>query len=288
MKVTRLFPISYCFGVIKAISDAHKIRDKYPDNDIYFFGDLVHNQNVINYFLNIGIKVVPFTEENAIQKLNNFKQDDIVIFSAHGHDARYEEILNKKGILFFDTTCIKVKKNLNLIKNTNREIIYVGKKGHPETFASLSYSNKIHLYDINDYGKFDYSGISDPNPLILNQSTLSIMEIKKIFDEIKSHFPDADFVDEICDASRVRQEKITSLKGKYDLIVVVGDRMSSNSVKLYKLSEENNKGSLTLMVNSSKELEKYDLTQFKDALIASGTSTPLETIKEVEEYLEGI
>lgn len=286
MKVNRLFPISYCFGVTKAINDALKIRKEYPNRDIYFFGDLVHNQKVINFFLELGIKVISFNESNAFDKLKQFNEDDIVIFSAHGHNKKYEEILKNKNITFFDTTCIKVKNNLDLISNSSNEIIYIGKKEHPETFASLSYSNHIFLYDINEFGKFDYSKIKDIHPLILNQSTLSINEIKNIFDDIKTHIPEATFVDEICDASRVRQTKIVSLPDDVDLIIIVGDTKSSNTTKLYNLSLEHNKNALTIMVNGSDELRKYDLSNYKNAIIASGTSAPLSLIEEVEKYLE--
>lgn len=288
MKIQRLMPISYCFGVTKAINDTLKIRKNYPDKDIYFFGDLVHNQKVINFFTELGIKVVSFNEENAFDKLHQFTSKDLVIFSAHGHDKKYEDILRKNNVTYFNTTCIKVKKNLDLIEQSKEEIIYIGKKEHPETFASLSYSDHIHLYDIRDLGNFDYSKVKETSPLILNQSTLSINEIKNIFEDIKNHLPKAKFVDEICDASRIRQTKIVNLDHSIDLIIVVGDTKSSNTTKLYNLSKEYNKFALTLMVNGSDELKQYDLSKYKNAIIASGTSAPLSLIEEVEKYLEEI
>lgn len=288
MKFTRLIPISYCFGVTKAINDTLKIRKEYPDKDIYFFGDLVHNQKVINFFESLGIKVVSFTENNAFEKLEDFKTNDIVIFSAHGHDKKYEDILNKKGIKYFDTTCIKVKKNLDLIKDSTKQIIFIGKKDHPETFASLSYSNNILLYDINNFGSFDFSLVKEKEPLILNQTTLSINEIKNIFLDIKNHIPKAKFVDEICDASRIRQTKIISINPSIDLVIVVGDKKSSNTTKLYNLSKEYNKHATSIMVNGIDDLKEYDLTKYKNALITSGTSAPLFLIEEVEKYLEEI
>lgn len=109
MEITRLTPISYCFGVTKAIDKALEIKYKFPDKNIYFFGELVHNENVIKYFNSLNIKAVPFTEFNALEILEQFTTDDVVIFSAHGHDKKYEEVLIKNNVTFFDTTCIKVK-----------------------------------------------------------------------------------------------------------------------------------------------------------------------------------
>lgn len=286
MEITRLTPISYCFGVTKAIDKALEIKNKFPDKNIYFFGELVHNENVIKYFKSLNIKAVPFTGFNALEILEQFTTDDVVIFSAHGHDKKYEEVLIKNKVTFFETTCLKVKKVLDQISTYDGEIIYVGKTGHPETIASLSYSDKIYLYDIAKDFKFNYSKVKTNAPLILNQSTLSILEIKNIFDDIKEHYKNAVFIDEICSASRIRQEKILHLDSSIDLVVVVGDKKSSNSTKLYNLSNDNNKNVLTIMVNSVSDLSKYNLRHYNKALIASGTSTPLETIKEIESYLE--
>ncbi len=285
MKTIKMSPISYCFGVTKAIGEALKIRKLYPDSNIYFFGDLVHNEKVIEFFNSLNINVIPFNKENAIEKLESFQKGDLVIFSAHGHNKSYEKILIDKGITFFDTTCIKVKKNLEIIKNSKKDVIFVGKNNHPETIASLSYSNKIHLYDISNNFKFDYSLIKDEDPLVVNQTTLSFIELNNIFSDIKLNLPKAKFIDEICDASRIRQQKILDLPKDVDLVIVVGDKKSSNSTKLYELSLKNNLNVKTLMVNDASELDCYDLTKYKVCLLASGTSTPISIIKRIEEYL---
>ncbi len=283
MKVEVLKPISYCFGVTKAIDTALKIREEHKNNNVYFFGDLVHNKNVIEYFEEKGIKVVPFNEENAFDQLAKFNQNDIVIFSAHGHNKKYEDYLNSKGIKFFDTTCIKVKQILNIIENSDREIIYIGKRKHPETFASLSYSDKIYLYE---YGKdFDFSKLKTDNPLVLNQSTLSFLELKEIFENIRKNLPKATIFDEICGAARIRQENILNLHDKFDLIVVIGDSNSSNSTKLFEISKSCNKKAKSIMVANLDEIKKLDLKEYKSAVLTSGTSTPLAIINAIEDYL---
>lgn len=284
MKVEILKPISYCFGVTKAIDTAFEIRNKYKDKNVYFFGDLVHNKNVINYFAEQGIKVVAFDEENAFEQLEKFTSQDIVIFSAHGHDKKYEDALKKNNVTFFDTTCVKVNQVLELIKNSDKEIIYIGKRKHPETFASLSYSQNIYLYE---YGKeFDFSILKTDDPLVLNQSTLSFLELAQTFEKIRKTLPKATIYDEICGAARVRQENILNLHDKYDLIVVIGDSNSSNSTKLYEISKKYNTKSETIMVADLKDIKKIDLKKYKSAVLTSGTSTPLAIINEILDYLK--
>ena len=283
MRVEVLQPISYCFGVTKAIDAALKIKEEHPNNNVYFFGDLVHNKNVIDYFKDKGIEVRSFNEENAFDQLAKFSKEDIVIFSAHGHNKKYEDFLNKRGVKFFDTTCVKVKRILNLIETSDREIIYIGKRKHPETFASLSYSSHIYLYE---YGSsFDFSKLKTDDPIVLNQSTLSFIELKQIFDDIQKTLPKATIYDEICGAARIRQENVLGLKDKFDLIVVVGDAKSSNTTKLFEISKKHNFNSTTIMVDNVEEIKKLDLSKFKSAVLTSGTSAPLVIIKQIEDYL---
>jgi 4-hydroxy-3-methylbut-2-enyl diphosphate reductase len=62
---------------------------------------------------------------------------------------------------------------------------------------------------------------------------MSFIEIKHIHEEILKHYKDAEIYNEICDASRLRQENIKLIPNECDLIVVVGDKKSSNSNKLF-------------------------------------------------------
>lgn len=283
MIVTKAMPISHCYGVTKAINTALEIRNKYKDKKIYFLGDLVHNQFVIDSFSKKNIKILKFKNDTFKEILNNIEQDSIVILSAHGHSKEIENYLNSKKIKFYDTTCDRVNRILHKIQNYKGEIIYIGKKGHPECEASLTYSNNIHLYDINS--SFDYTCLKSEEVLILNQSTLSLLELNSIFNDIKSNIKHPIFSDEICDATRIRQQKILDLDKSYDLVVIVGDKNSSNSTKLFELAMQNQQRK-NIMVNSLQELKEHDLKNCKKAYLTSGTSTPITLINEIEKYLK--
>lgn len=116
MLVNEIRPIGYCLGVIEAINKSFKIRKEYPSRKIYIFGLLVHNDAVTKLMNEHNIETIDTTLINPVNRLCSFNKDDIVIFTAHGHPDYYEEILNDKGVLFFDTTCTRVKKNISLIK----------------------------------------------------------------------------------------------------------------------------------------------------------------------------
>lgn len=288
MKVDRLEPIGFCFGVKKALGKLKEIKNDYSNNQIYLFGLLIHNDLVMKELENEGIKVIDYKKENALELLNKFKSDEIVVFSAHGHDKKYEEVLTKKGVKFFDLTCGIIKKNfLNIINNKEKEIIFIGDKNHHETIASLSYGKIIFLYDKKD-GDFDYSKIKTKDPLVLNQTTLSFIELKKIFDDIKRNIPEAIFTDELCNTARLRQEKTKLYSGDADLILVIGDKKSSNTTKLYDLANEFHKDKKILFLNSIEELKEHELKKYKKALLISGTSAPNSLVDQIEIYLKEI
>ena len=123
---------------------------------------------------------------------------------------------------------------------------------------------------------------------VVNQTTLSFLELEDIHKDIINHFPSAIIEDEICGATRVRQTRIASLNEDFDLFVIIGSLKSSNTDKLFQIAKEKYPSSLVLKVETEEELKKYDLSKCKKACLASGTSTPLSSIEEIEKYLKEI
>lgn len=284
MKIDIIQPSGYCFGVMNAINEAIKIKENYPFNNVYVLGELVHNEDVISFLNNHDIHtlVVNNNEEEILKNLNT---NDILIFSAHGHNEKLDELLKNKKITFFDTTCKNVRKNLDLIKeNIDKGIIYIGKENHAETKAAISISNKVVLYDL-DKG-VDFSKITFKEPIIINQTTLSFLELNNIHKEILENIPKANIIDEICPVTRIRQENIINLKKDYDLLIIIGSKTSSNTNKLYELALKYHQNKKVLMIGSKKELFNFDLSNYQHVAIFSGTSTPNEIINEVKQYLE--
>lgn len=284
MKIDIIQPSGYCFGVMNAINEAIKIKENYPFNNVYVLGELVHNEDVISFLNNHDIHtlVVNNNEEEILKKINT---NDILIFSAHGHNEKLDELLKNKKITFFDTTCKNVRKNLDLIKeNIDKGIIYIGKENHAETKAAISISNKVILYDL-DKG-LDFSKITFKEPIIINQTTLSYLELNNIHKEILENIPKANIIDEICPVTRIRQENIINLKKDYDLLIIIGSKTSSNTNKLYELALKYHQNKKVLMIGSKKDLFNFDLSNYQHVAIFSGTSTPNEIINEVKQYLE--
>lgn len=278
--ITLLKPIGHCFGVLKAIEIAKETKKKYTDKNIYVFGLLVHNEEVVKELDKLGIKTVEMNEDTALSLLNNFTSNDVVIFTAHGHPLVYEEILKKNNVTYIDATCTKVKDCFNKIKEA-KEVIYIGKSHHPETVAALTMNANAYLYDVKS--GFDYSLVKTKDPLVINQTTLSFLELESIHQEIKNRLPDAMFSEEICNATLLRQKAIKELKDDVDTIIIVGSKKSSNTMKLYEIAKSVHPNKQVLLINNVNELKEHRLV-FNNAVIASGTSTSIETINAVKDY----
>ena len=141
-----------------------------------------------------------------------------------------------------------------------------------------------YLYDISG-APFDYTQLKSKEPLVINQTTLSFLELESIHQEIKAKLPSAIFHDEICNATLLRQQAIKELKDDIDTIIIVGSKKSSNTMKLYDLAKSIHPNKQTILVNNVDELKKQSL-KFNNVVIASGTSTSIETINKIKEYLE--
>ena len=284
MEVALIKPQGYCAGVMQAIKLAVEAKEYNPNRNVFVLGMLVHNQIVIDELSRHGIKTLE--GDNEINLINSLSEGDVIIFSAHGHDPKLDELAKSKGLIIYDATCPKVANNMNRIREeikSNHQVIYIGQNGHRETNAALSLSNNVSLYDTKLL--INYQLITDKSPYVINQTTLNFIALEDIHNDIKKHIPGARIANEICAATRLRQEAILNIDKDTDLILIVGDQKSSNSKKLFDLAKEHYINSDVYLVRDLEDVKKLDLTNKKKAAISSGASTPFFLVEEIHEYL---
>ena len=287
MKVTILEPQGYCAGVTNAINIALRAKLENKDKPVYILGMLVHNEKVINELTSLGITTLYRDNKSDEELLYSLPDESIVVFSAHGHKKNLDDIAFNKKFKVYDATCPKVKNNLKIISKEIEEghkVIYIGHKNHPEALAALSISDQVLFYDIK--GDFDYKGIKDKSPLVINQTTLNTKELKELYIDIIVHLPKARIMDEICPATRLRQEALINIADDVDLILVIGDKNSSNTNRLLEIAKTNHPEIDSYLVSDLDELKNIDINKKKHVAIASGASTPKKEIDKIKEYLE--
>ena len=284
MNVKRVVPSGFCKGVVSAVNLAKKTRISNPDTPIYILGNIVHNSYVTDELTKQGIVTLDDSKCSRYELLDQI-DSGIVILTAHGTADAVKNKALKKGLTVVDGTCKDVLKTKDIIVqylDSGYDVIYFGKKNHPEANAILSLSTRIHLVS----GKEDIEQLNITNQkiIITNQTTMSFLELEKMIELIKVRYPNAEAVKEICTATSMRQKAILELKD-CEVLYVVGDIKSNNTTRLFEIAR--NRGiKKVYMINDVKDIKKEDVKGHDRVHVTAGASTPPELINEIIDYLK--
>lgn len=288
MKVIPIRPRGFCPGVVKAVKIVEGVLNNpaYP-RPIQILGMIVHNRHVVDDFTSKGVITLEGTHESRHEMISKVVPGTVII-TAHGISDLVYHMLKDLPVVIVDATCKDVSRTQKLVKehlSKNHEIIYIGKRNHPETESVSELSSKVHVIETLD--DFNEAEFLDKQLFVTNQTTFSIRDIETILSGIQKIYPNAIISDEICDSTRIRQEAILEANKDVDLCFIVGDPKSNNTQNLVKLSiEETN--TLTYLIESEKDIKKEMLFGVKTVTVSSGASTPNSITKRVIDYLNSI
>ncbi|AIE60768.1 4-hydroxy-3-methylbut-2-enyl diphosphate reductase [Bacillus methanolicus] len=285
MNVIKISPRGYCYGVVDAMVIARNAAlDKSLPRPIYILGMIVHNKHVTDAFEEEGIITLDGNNrKEIIEKVDK----GTVIFTAHGISPEVREIAAKKGLVTIDATCPDVTKTHDLIREKSAEgyqIIYIGKKGHPEPEGAVGVApENVHLVEtVEDVEKLS---ISAEKIIVTNQTTMSQWDVADIMEKVKEKYPHVEMHKEICLATQVRQEAVAEQAKDADVLIVVGDPKSNNSNRLAQVSEEI-AGTKAYRIADITELDIEWIRNASTVAVTAGASTPTPITKEVIEFLE--
>ncbi|HZG56852.1 4-hydroxy-3-methylbut-2-enyl diphosphate reductase [Paenibacillus sp.] len=286
MEVVKISPRGYCYGVVDAMVLAlQTARNLELPRPIYILGMIVHNAHVTEAFEREG--VITLDGPNRLDILEQVEKGTI-IFTAHGVSPEVRERAAAKGLTIVDATCPDVTKTHDLIRAKTAqgyEVIYIGKKGHPEPEGAVGVApDKVHLIEREE--EIESLAIPDDvRVLVTNQTTMSQWDIRHIMKRVTDKYPRAEIHNEICLATQVRQEAVAEQASLADLVIVVGDPRSNNSNRLAQVSEDI-AGVKAYRVSDVSEIRPEWLTPLRKVAVTSGASTPTPVTKEVIAYLE--
>lgn len=285
MNVIKISPRGYCYGVVDAMVIARNAAlDKSLPRPIYILGMIVHNKHVTDAFAEEGI--ITLDGSNRKEILDKVDKGTI-IFTAHGISPEVREMAKQKGLTAIDATCPDVTKTHELIRKKSKDgyqIIYIGKKGHPEPEGAVGVApGLVHI--VSNTKDVDELNIPDHKIIVTNQTTMSQWDVKDIMQRVKEKYPHVESYNEICLATQIRQEAVAEQAKDADVLIVVGDPKSNNSNRLAQVSEE---------IAGTKAYRIADITELnidwiKDAsavAVTAGASTPTPITKEVINFLE--
>ncbi|KMM37787.1 4-hydroxy-3-methylbut-2-enyl diphosphate reductase [Guptibacillus hwajinpoensis] len=285
MKVTKISPRGYCYGVVDAMVIARNAAlDKTLPRPIFILGMIVHNKHVTDAFEDDGI--ITLDGPNRMEILKNV-ESGTVIFTAHGVSPQVRELAEEKGLTVLDATCPDVTVTHDLIREKQKEgyhVIYVGKKGHPEPEGAMGIAPDIvHLVEKPE--EVDELSIDSERIIITNQTTMSQWDVQEIMEKAMERYPHAVIHNEICNATQVRQEAVAEQAGDTDLVLVVGDPKSNNSNRLAQVSIEV-AGTPAYRIADVSEIELEWLEGVETVGVTAGASTPTPITKEVIRFLD--
>ncbi|MBI1369887.1 MAG: 4-hydroxy-3-methylbut-2-enyl diphosphate reductase [Planctomycetes bacterium] len=279
MKILLANPRGFCAGVIMAIDTVEEAL-KIVGAPLYVYHEIVHNRHVVDHFINRGVTFV-----NTIDEV---PPKSTVVFSAHGVSPAVRERAKERGCAMIDATCPLVTKvHMEAIRYARQgfNILLIGHAGHDEVVGTVGEApgaisivespEDVHKLSFDDEDKLVY----------LTQTTLSMDDANVIIQAIKKRFPHvkAPPSEDICYATTNRQHAVRVLASEADLVIVVGSKNSSNSVRLTEIAE--NSGTRAVLVDDRSEIDPTWFAGVETLLLTAGASAPEHLVEEIVQML---
>ena len=276
MKVIKAKTAGFCFGVKRAVDTVYE-QVGTCDGPIYTLGPIIHNEEVVKDMENRGVTVLRNEEE-----LNSLAGGTVIIRS-HGVEKRIYDILEEKRIRIVDATCPFVKKIHNIVQKESREgkhIVIIGNPEHPEVEGIRGWAGD-HVTVIQSVDDAENFIPGEKEKLcIVSQTTFNYNKFKDLVEIIKKKSYDVSVLNTICNATKERQTEAESIAKSVDAMIVIGDKHSSNTQKLFEICRKacNN----TYYIQTLGDLDLNQLGSVETVGITAGASTPNNIIEEVQ------
>lgn len=277
MEVVLVNPRGFCAGVRMAIDVVDQVLDLIPDETVYVYHEIVHNRHVVERFEGRGVEFV--------ERIGDIPEGSVVVFSAHGIPPSVRDDARARNLTAIDATCplvTKVHSRAVRYARQGYQILLVGHKNHQEivgTFGEAPERTQV----VESPECIPHLRIEDPDKLVyLTQTTLSTDDAGVIIDALKEAFPNIKEppTEDICYATTNRQQAVRMVAPQCDLVLVVGSKNSSNSVRLTEIAE--NVGTKSERIDDVSELDaSWYPTGDERILLTAGASAPEDLVAAI-------
>lgn len=266
----------FCFGVSRAVEMVSDLLSQ--GKKVCTLGPIIHNMEMVEELRKKGCR--------PINSINELGEDEILVIRSHGVPKSVIDELEKSGLDYRDATCPFVKKIHRLVAEADPEkdiVLIAGNRSHPEVRGIIG-NCECEYFTFNNEAELD-----EILPNILNsnnktvkmvaQTTFDTKELKKSVKKIKKVCTNAKIFDTICNATSVRQSEADLISAQSDFMVVIGDRHSSNTGKLFDICQRRCPN--TVLIETAAELDIEQVRRAERIGVTAGASTPARIIKEV-------
>lgn len=272
----------FCFGVVTAIGKAEEAIAS--GHKVFSLGDIVHNAEEQRRLEQMGLKTIDHTSIEEVE--------GTILVRAHGEPPSTYRTLQQNNTPYIDATCPvvarlqkRVKEAYEQMASVGGQVIILGKRGHAEVVGLTGQIDDdcIVIESVADLCQVDFS-----RPItLLSQTTQSL----ELFGEVAAHIrqrssnPEQLFLyDTICRQVANREQLLREFASKFDVIVFVCGRKSSNGKVLYGVCHQTNPNSYC--VESEREIDAKWFVGAERVGVCGATSTPAWLMERVAKYIE--
>ncbi len=273
-------PRGYCAGVERAVDTVEKALEV-SGAPVYVRKQIVHNKHVV---ADLEAKGAIFVEE-----AEEVPEGSIVVLSAHGVAPSVYAQANQRQLRTIDATCplvTKVHHEARRYAAQNLEILLIGHANHEEVVGTTGEApDRVTVVDGPEAAAT--VEVKDPNRIAwLSQTTLSVDETLETVRALRARFPNLidPPSDDICYATQNRQGAVKKIAALSDLVMVVGSRNSSNSVRLVEVALDCGARAAHL-VDDAAEIDESWLDGVETVGVSSGASVPESLVTGVLGWL---
>ena len=281
MKVKLAKTAGFCFGVKRAVDTVYQELARQGSGKIYTYGPIIHNEEVIKDMQKLGAIVLRSEEElDAVT-------EGTVIIRSHGVEKRIYDKLEAKHISIVDATCPYVKKIHNIVRKESEEgkyIIIIGNPEHPEVQGIRGWAGRDAAIVQNPEDIANLSIKNDKKVCVVSQTTFNYKKFQYLVEIIREKSYDIVVLNTICNATKERQTEARQIAEEADAMIVIGDKHSSNTQKLFEICAEACKD--TYYIQTLDDLNLNQLGSVETVGITAGASTPNNIIEEVQKMSE--
>jgi 4-hydroxy-3-methylbut-2-enyl diphosphate reductase len=273
-------PRGYCAGVDRAVEAVEQALEQHGP-PVYVRKQIVHNVHVVETLTERGAIFVEETDE--------VPEGALVVFSAHGVSPAVRDQAKDRGLRTIDATCPLVTKVHGEAKRFAREeydILLVGHHGHEEVEGTSGEAPE-HIQLVETAADVANVTVRDPEKVVwLSQTTLSVDETMETVRALRERFPSLQNPpsDDICYATQNRQVAVKAMAPQCDLVLVVGSKNSSNSVRLVEVALTAGAGAGHL-IDYAREIDDAWLEGVTTIGLTSGASVPEVLVRGVLDHL---
>ena len=267
----------FCPGVKRAVDMVYEQSKKCEHTEpVYTYGPIIHNDEVVKDLESKGVRVIHECDDiHALPK-------GTVIIRSHGVSRTVQKSLEDAGFHVVDATCPFVKRIHNIVEEQGaegRDILIIGDPKHPEVQGIVGWCQtpSTVIQTVEDAESFQIDATR--KFCIISQTTFNYNKFKELVEIICKKGYDINCINSICNATEVRQKEARTIASEVDAMIVIGDKSSSNTRKLYEISLKECEN--TYYIQTLVDLDLTAFESMRNVGITAGASTPNNIIKEV-------